>query len=367
MMLIMILNNIGYMIKNFFKYIWLFAIVFTCVACSMEEIDKVSSDGTVKFVVKPSNFMSSYVSNGSTKAASDIFENKIYNAHFLLFDSAGNLMYSRSFEDVTDNTIPTQELDLDFTTGKVTACFIANVPTSIVNGFSKLSEVNAAVLDLNYFSDRVLDTENKQSFFAIPQFDLKGDGNEVKCLPMLGITECNLDNSRTFEISLKRLFAKVSMNVSVEGELSISSLAKSFDIVGIHLINLPTKVKLSEPTTESAWVKDASAFASTQIEGPIADDNIYTSIANSVIEQSSYEFYFYVPEYHLYSTDDKSGNYGNQKFKPNMYEKEKYPVMVRMFGKYKGSLTAAAQGVTYDLYHWRFPLHMSNSFEFSGR
>ena len=331
------------MIKNFLKYIWLLAVVAAFASCSIDEIDRGGSKGTVKFVVKPSNFMSSYVSNGSTKAASDIFENKIINAHFLLFDSAGNLMFSRSFEDVTDNTIPTQELDLDFQTGKVTACFIANVPTSIVNGFSKLSDVNAAILELDYFSERVLDSENNPSFFAVPLFDLKGDGNTVKCLPMLGMTECNLDNSRTFEIPLKRLFAKVSMNITV-GDLSLTNLTQSFDIIGLHLINLPVKVKLTEPTGESAWVKVESAFLHTQIEAPVDDDKINSTT------QSSYEFYFYVPEYYLYSTDDKSGNYGNQKFKPNMYDKDKYPIYVRMFGKYKGSATATEQGVTYDLY-----------------
>jgi hypothetical protein len=281
------------------------------------------------------------VSDNSTKAASDIFENRIVNAHFLLFDSAGNLMIHKPFEDVTNNSIPSQELDLDLQTGTVTACFIANVPTSIVSGFTKLADMNAAVLSIDYYSGKVQDADNRQNFFVVPEFDLKGDGEAEQCIPMIGMAECNLDSGNVFDISLKRLFAKVSMNIGM-GNIGLNNITHTFDLLAVHLANLPTKVKLTEPERESDWVKDASAFLQQQIEGPIDGENISNT--------NSYEFYFYAPEYWLNPTDDKSGNYGNQKFKPNMYDKSKYPLLIKLFGEYKGSLTAQGQGVTYDLY-----------------
>lgn len=311
------------------------AVIAALASCSVDEIDNVSSKSIVKFVVKPTNYMGYNVSNNSTKASSDIFENRIINAHFLLFDSEGNIMIHKPFEEVINNTIPSQELDLDLQTGTVTACFIANVPTSIVSGFTKLADMNAAVLSIDYYSGKVLDADNRQNFFVVPKFDLIGDGEAEQCIPMFGMAKCNLDNSNVFDISLKRLFAKVSVDISM------GNITQTFDLLAAHLANLPTKVKLTEPTSETEWVKDASAFLQQQIEGPIYGDNISS--------RDTYEFYFYVPEYYLYPTDDKSGNYGNQKFKPNMYDKTKYPLLVKLFGEYT-SLTAQEQGVTYDLY-----------------
>ena len=299
--------------------------------------------GDIEFVARPVSYSGQTV---QTKATSvDDFENRIHNCYFMLFNSAG----ARVLGPVDMNAMLTTQriskheiLSLLGSETTCTACFIANVPTDIVQGLTTLDAVNSTVLDIAYSSVDVQDTGsgNKLSSFVIPEFDLDGDGgNEsIQCLPMFGMDECNLANSDVFQISLKRLFAKVSINVSV------SASGASLDIRASHLFNLPTSVRLAESGVECPWVKDAASFLAHQIEGPIDDDNItggYSGIGGA----STYEFYFYVPEYYLLPVANTTENFGNEKFKPQMFESGKRPVFVRIFGTYNDN-----SQITYDLY-----------------
>lgn len=301
--------------------------------------------GTIEFVVRPTSYDGKDV---QTKASTvGDFENEIHNCYFLLFNSSGQRVYDPVDLSATLTPQRLSRHELLTRLGSLTtctACFVANVPQSIVEGLTTLTAVNETVLDIAYSGVDVIDSDNsnKHSSFVVPKFDLKGDGNVTQCIPMIGMEECNLASDDLFQISLKRLFAKVSIT------LSVSSSSASFDILAAHLFNLPTKVKLTEPSGESGWVKDDSAFLQQQIEGPIEDDDISGGLAG--IGASSYMFYFYAPEYYLSPTDDRSGSFGDQKFKPNMFDAQKKPVLVKLFGKYKGSVTGQEQDVTYDLY-----------------
>lgn len=301
--------------------------------------------GTIEFVVRPTSYDGKDV---QTKASTvGDFENEIHNCYFLLFNSSGQRVYDPVDLSATLTPQRLSRHELLTRLGSLTtctACFVANIPQSIVEGLTTLTAVNETVLDIAYSGVDVIDSDNsnKHSSFVVPEFDLKGDGNVTQCIPMIGMEECNLASDDLFQISLKRLFAKVSIT------LSVSSSSASFDILAAHLFNLPTKVKLTEPSGESGWVKDDSAFLQQQIEGPIEDDDISGGLAG--IGASSYMFYFYAPEYYLSPNDDRSGSFGDQKFKPNMFDAQKKPVLVKLFGKYKGSVTGQEQDVTYDLY-----------------
>lgn len=351
------------MSKKNILYRFSMALMFMCLfySCMQKEESENSLAGIVEFVARPTNYNGQNVGTKATSVSD--FENKIHNCYFLLFNNDG----IRTFisEDL-GNTLTTQRFskqqlqqfgggNLDSYTNS-TACFIANVPKDVVEGIKTLEQLNGTVLDIAYSSADVIDIDteesNKNSFFVVPEFDLDNDENtpSVQCIPMLGMTTCNLKTTDLFQISLKRLFAKISVNLSVTQNLS------SFDLLAAHLYNLPTKVNLTEPTDpvsyESSWVKDASAFAVSQIEGTIDDDDIAGGAAG--YGSSSYEFYFYAPEYFLQPLASTTKNYGNEKYKPQMYDEAKYPLFIRLFGTYKDQQLLGNNNIEanikYDLY-----------------
>lgn len=345
-----------------YSFLRVFTLLTLLGSCSLKEETTPSRLGGVEFVARHTDYNGKIV---GTKAASvDDFENKIHNCYFLLFDNEGNCVYYRDFSDnlgdnLSQNTTASLRLsDLElgnydlFT--NCTACFVANIPANIINGNTTLEELNATVLDIEYSSVDIVDTGdgNKNSFFVVPEFDLDGnvDTKSVQCIPMFGMATCNLKSTDQCEIALKRLFAKISVNISVTQNLA------TFDLLAAHLYNLPTKVRLVEPTDpssyESSWVKDASAFVQPQIEGPIDDDNIAGGAEG--ILSSSYKFYFYSPEYFLQPLSSNTENFGNEKYKPRMYDTtSKYPLYVKLYGSYSdASITGSSIGadVKYDLY-----------------
>ena len=297
---------------------------------------------TIEFVARQISYDGYTVQTKATTVNN--FENQIHNCYFLVFNATGQKVYGPiSLSDLTAQRISRHEL-LSKLGGQstCTACYIANVPSGDVSKISTFEDLDNAVLDINYSTVGVKDSGNKESFFSVPEFDLLGNGTTVQCMPMFGMGTCDLSSADIFQVPLKRLFAKVSVNMGV------SSTSAEFDILATHLFNLPKKVKLIESSDESKWVKSDESFVIQQIVAPIVDDNITGGVAGYLT--NAYEFYFYVPEYYLSSTDDGSGNYGNQKFKPNMFDADKLPVFVRVYGKYKDNLITNSQDVTYDLY-----------------
>ncbi len=334
------------------------ALISLCLlhACMQKE-EPENLYGVVEFVVRPTKYNGQDVKTRATSVAD--FEDKIHNCYFLLFNNAGNRTF---ISNDLGNTLATQRFNKQQLAGSLdaytnsTACFIANVPKSVVEGITTLSQLNSVVLDITYSSVDVFDIgNNKNSSFVVPEFDLDDNSTteSIQCIPMLGMNTCNLKTTDLFQISLKRVFAKISVNIRVTQNLS------SFDLLAAHLFNLPTKVKLTEPANpasyESEWVKDASAFVVSQIEGPIDDDDISTGALGA--GNSSYEFYFYSPEYFLQPRASSTANYGNEKYKPLMYDNSsdnpKYPTYIKLFGSYKDASISGSSieaDVKYDLY-----------------
>ena len=306
--------------------------------------------GDIEFVVRPTSYNGQVVQTKATNATD--FENNIHNCYLLLFNSAGNRVFiSADMAGLSTYRISKSKIIslLGGPNATCTACFVANVPADVVNGLTTLSAVNSAVLDINYSNVDVLDANGKHSSFVVPDFDLDGSGSNepVQCLPMFGMEECNLGTADLFEISLKRLFAKVNVNIALG---NILQGAANFKLVATHLTNLPTKVNLIEKTEESTWVKDASSFLQNQIEGPI-NQQIYIG--------GSHELYFYVPEYYLTpltkseytsSTGNSEETYDSEKYKPKKYDSTKKPVLLKLFGQYDAGIGGSPQDVAYELY-----------------
>ena len=318
-------------------------LISSCISLEDYETD-VDYSKTVEFVCRPTSYDGREVSTKATTV--DDFENKIHNCYFMLFNKSGDRVYGPIDLNATLATQRFSKSSFKSQVGELTtytACFVANVSKSIIDNLTTLSKVNSTILDITYSGADLSDTGNnsyKPSSFVVPEFVLEDNGDAVQCIPMFGMQECNLANNDLFSISLKRLFAKVTIRTSLGSGLA--SLTSSLNIVAAHLFNLPTKVKLSESSNESGWVEDASSFLQQQIEGPI-NHRITTSLSDA------YDLYFYVPEYYLEGRDDRSGHYGDQKYKPNMFDKDKNPVLFRLFGEYD-PLTGNEVGVQYDLY-----------------
>lgn len=310
-----------------------------------------------EFVARPISYNGQTVQTKVTSV--DDFENRIHNCYFMLFNNAGqrvvgpvdmNAMFTTQRISRHDliNMLGTEE-----TTCK--ACFLANIPIDVINGLTTYAAAESTVLNIAYSSVDIEDashTPNIHSAFVVPEFDLDGDGEQapVQCMPMFGMSDCDIANESLFQVSLKRLFAKLSVNISMGSSLGALSTA-SFDLMAAHLYNLPTKVRLVENLAndaESAWVTDPSSFLQQQIEGPIDGESIST--------RDAYDFYFYVPEYMLQPLAEKdfkgpNGTYATQKYKPLMYDADNdIPVLVKLFGRYKSSATSSERDVTYSLY-----------------
>lgn len=294
-----------------------------------------------EFVARPISYNGQTVQTKVTSV--DDFENRIYNLYFMLYTNDGTRVICKEVtSDIKTLRFSRHEIySLLGNSKNCTACFVANVPGDIVENLSDLTALNNAILDLAYVREMV-STGDNNSFFVIPEFDLNGEGATTKCLPMFGKQSLNIESADLFQIALKRLFAKVSVNIS------LATTGATFDLLAAHLFNLPTNVRLVEPenkeTFESSWVKDPGAFLSQQIEGPIEGDDIYGGGATALVPARSYEFYFYVPEYYLLP----KANNTDEKYKPQMFDTSKRPVFVRLFGIYNENNENS--NITYDLY-----------------
>ena len=346
------------MIKANIRYWFLraFILMLFVSSCSLEEDLNLYNSGVIDFVVRHTDYNGKVV--GTKSELLDDFENKIHNCYFMLFDDSGNLRYTKDLsENISQNaTISLRLSDLEIgnydSYTKSKACIIANIPANIVRGIKTLSNLEETVLNIDYSGEHVVDTDLKNSYFVIPEFDLDGnkDTRSVPCVPMFGMsTPFNLELAGQCEIPIKRLFAKVSVNISVTQNLA------TFDLLAAHLHNLPTQVSLVEPENpdsyESQWVKDDSKFLPKKIVGNITDDDIRAGAAN--VLSNSYKFYFYVPEYYLQPLSQNTQNYGNERFKPEMYDESKYPIYVKLFGTYNDPSILGNDvkaDVIYDLY-----------------
>ena len=326
------------------------AALFCLCSCGLEEpIDTPqNSDGYVEFVARPVGFNNQVVDTKAT--ASGNIETGIYSCYFLVFDTTpstgnGNLVYcSDNLISGTDpvTSIPTQKINVDKkTVKKVKACFIVNVPKNFIYNetnntplINNLTSLNAAVLGPEHFSYA---THGDDVPMGTPQMTINGATN-VKCLPAFGMTpsDISLEGSAAdpVQISVKRLFAKMSINLKVALDLSdfenaIQTLTH-YELQTLKLYNLPTKVKLVEDSdNESAWRSVANQYNTT----PMQKSGINTDIYNN--SGSGYSYSFYVPEFYLnpIANANQAQEYKPKNY-PNTDEYRAYPVYIQIEGNF---------------------------------
>ena len=340
-------------------------------SCALEEPINTpqNSDGVIEFVARPVGFNNQVV---ETKAAADV-ETKIYSCYFLIFDTTpntgnGNLVYcSDNLISGTDpvTSIPTQKINVDKkTVKKVKACFIVNVPKNFIYNetnntprINNLTSLNAAVLGPEHFTYA---THGDDVPMGTPQMTINGASN-VKCIPAFGMTpsDINLESGSAapVQITIKRLFAKVSVNLQVRLDLSgtannIQTLTH-YELQKLSLYNLPTMVKLVEDSAnESAWRTTAALYSATPMQKSDINTKIYnkTDLSNNL--NLSYTYSFYVPEFYLNPKVDPAPT-PFQEYKPVNFPNEgtnkAYPIFIELEGNFvKYSVNSAL--TTYKIY-----------------
>lgn len=301
--------------KNISKYM---AIIFAFVcslSCSLQEIESPvnGKHDSVEFIVRPTSFTGYSLSKTSTKALSVTemteVERKVASAFFLVFDGAGNRLIFDNLE-VSNNSIPTQKLLTDFGgNNDVTVCFLANVTEEYASSLEKVSDLSTKPLSLTYAS------HSDAGYIGIPIVDVKGTpadlSDDEMCFPMFGMVSCAMNNleSNKVIIEMKRLFAKISVNINLDlqkgGEVEVREAYLELNRYAVK--NLPNKIKLTESKEElegevilheSNWVRDASSFI------PETATTVTAVLGNDSDPTNGYNIQFYVPEYILLPDPD---------------------------------------------------------------
>ena len=345
-----------YILQWIFVFAAALASVFTLQSCGLEEPfpgpQSGISEGTVEFIARPAGYNNHDVTTKADGNPSTFEDDEIYNAFLLVFNEAGQRLLCEEINLTTEEGGLASEygqlsVKIDRSLGSnVTACILANVPVNFARGITGTTNpnnnpnltdgsanayLNTAVLDFTY--------SNSANVMATPAVDLDSNTGtaSVPCISMFGpLTSINLSSApAAVPIELKRLFAKVSVDLSLavdledEGWNQVINGATYFDLNEFYLYNMPTKVRLMEDTTgESAWIKTKSAFSSSikGVKEKLQNDRVYNNNPNSKIV-----FDFYVPEYYLNS---KANPDEDEKLKPNNIQTGTYPIYLFLDATY---------------------------------
>ena len=365
-------NNL---VRHILQWIFVFAAalasVFTLQSCGLEEPfpgpQSGISEGTVEFVVRPVSFNDHDVATKADGNPATFEDDEIHNAFLLVFDAYGQRLLCEEISLNTEAGGLTAEYDqlsakIDRALGTVTVCVLANVPKNFAEGIIGTTNPGGASANL-YLDTAVLDLTYDSSvsdILGVPVLDLDNDSSTpaVACIPMFGQSSESIDLSNytaPYQIFIKRLFAKATVSLKMNLTNSGSGMqANSYmQMVSYSLCDLPYKVKLTEPTEndyESAWVKNTGTVSVCQ-----SNSKIYNQAANGYITNLPKElvFHCYAPEYYLLPKPDGTDGYGNEKYKPKMYDYDsknpKHPIYIQLVGSYE-PVSGVSQNLIYKIY-----------------
>ena len=312
-------------------------------ACGLEEPygGLKDNDNVIEFVARPVGFNNQTV---ETKAAANNFEKTIYNCYFLLFDNDSE---SANYGKLVEKSEAQASQSLKIMTKGLTnvkACFIANVTESTINNIEKIADLEKAI-SIVYSSHTVADSNLETSgILGIPSVNFGGSIGEKKCIPMFGEVNINLSSSeRLITIPLKRLFAKVIVNINISltnySTNVITSPDAFFDLKSYTLTNLPLKVNLNSINIDednSSWYqKTETGYFADELTIKLQNAKIYDADADNS-KKKSHSFYFYVPEYIVQPTSYKDATYesntNNQKYKQSLIPEDSRPICLTING-----------------------------------
>lgn len=320
--------------KSVFKYICLSALLCICCSCSLEEFELDNfSKVTIDFVACPTDYNNVDV---ATRSAYEYdFETAIHTAYLLLFDAKGDRIY---FSEV-DAESRLQRVTLKGLS-TITACFVANVDKTAVEGIMNLDAFNSVVLDIEYASYSEADNH-----LGVPKLNV--DGTYYPCFPMVGVRNMDVSQMTKIEIPLTKLFAKISVKINMKltniGVGQISPTLVNYELDQYQLHNLPTKVNLiKNDNGDSQWKGSADAFIGKSDLDPVSSPNYLglqtinindndNNASNNTGNVKAIEFCLYVPEYYLSPIDVPTED---QKSKPKNYDtKNKYAIYLELIGE----------------------------------
>ena len=337
--------------KNNIIYISFLLFLSSLCSCSLEEAyTPVNTEGTVEFVPRLTNYNDV---NVTTKADAD--ETAVYNSYLLLFN--GEELISSTEDISSEGRAYSQKISTKVlgSLSSVTACYIANVPKTFVDNIKTASDLNTAVLDLEY----------PENSIGIPLLDHDNDDKtpSVLAIPMFGKQDItNLSAGAKPQINVTRLLAKVTLKIKMDLK-DIGTLGRQrntfFELLSLQLCNIPKKVYLSAPDKESTdftkyetlWdITKDYAEPSTQIAN---QKKIYNQAATAINVSKDYSFDCYVPEYFLLplsqsDTGLDNDKYGQQEYKPNLAG-EKKAIYIKLRGNFDPA-EGDAVGMEYDIY-----------------
>ena len=350
---ILTLNSTNlYKMKNIAIYIFTVICTVILASCSLEEMQSVDSskDGAIEFIVRPTSFISHNAATKTTRAITPTqlteAERKITSAYFLVFNSEGKRKICEKLT-VSSNSIPSRTLLSDYGADNVTVCFIANVPESYIEKIQEIDDLSTEPLDLTYGG--YADT----GYIGIPII------NGEYCFPMFGMASCSLKNADSqVVIDLKRLFAKVSVNINLNltdsGEMGTEEAY--FHLKSLVIKNIPNKVKLTEGKaldennkevlTESEWIYGEDHGIEVTCDNVVIDDDDD--------QNNGHKISFYVPEYILLPDSEKleetqhKTNEERERMKPTLVKDGTLPVSMTFKGDYY-SVFGEQIDITYDI------------------
>ena len=315
--------------RKFFIHILLIVAFIGVKSCSLKENynPTESVNNTIEFVGRPAGFNNVDVLTKSAPDPDKAFETAIYTAYLLVFDADGNRVH---FSEVDGTNLVGRVSVKGLTT--VTACLIANVTKSFAEGLDTYAKVTNAVIDgITYATG-----EEAGGHLGVPKLTV--DGETKYCFPMFGSTTLDVSQRLQIQIPIRRLFAKVSVKLALDVNLSGLQNAiqtyTHYQLEHWRLYNIPNKVRLVENTSiESEWKNgegNDNAIKGIYLQSENLDVNIYNK-SSSTNQSKLYEFDFYVPEFYMNSIENPIND---QRHKPKNYPDGNYPIFIELVGEY---------------------------------
>ena len=327
-------------IKILYIFLSALAALFCLCSCGLEEpvASPEDKDGYVEFVARRTSYNKQEVATKGDGNLATFDDDEIHNAFLIIFDAQGRKLLC---DEIDENL----SAKVDKGLGSVTACILANVPTDFAHGIIGTTNPSKGTNDNKYLDTAVLDFTyapyQSVGILGVPAIDLDSDGGQataaVPCIPMFGIVDEQINltsSSAVIEISLRRLFAKISVIQKMNMELDVINRYSAFKIKNYTLTNLPKKVRLLESTNDNSWTTSDNNYY-----GAVSTTNLNVNIYNGSINdptgitgfRNEYTFYFYAPEYYV---SPKSTITDNPRYKPNNVDKTKRPLYLSVLGEF---------------------------------
>ena len=364
--------------KRFWTYIFIALFVGLLTTSCIEELDmpqSVTTDDTETILVpRVTSFANQYV----TKSAYGTKETTITSLAVLVFNSDGNLVFlqeNSNLDGASPVTLNKSRLNL----ASATVVMFANMSIdNIKNSENKSIRENKSTLTLTGLEGYTYHIPENQTFITDITSNFAG-------FPMVGVKGVDLTPTSTqqgqIEVSLKILFAKISLEIAVENGTENTLNPTQFTISSATITNLATATPLAmpaetgekpkdflgnekneEPLESADYTDETFVDTSSENKTKTITSTSKTVSAGSTSTNAKYTFYIAENRYNHGGTTDvypsdswlTSDLYDSykQQYKPKLAEKtggEGLPTYITLTGVYK-DYRSTEWNVTYKVY-----------------